>query len=76
MTRSVEEQSQALRVDIKCEMLEIAATTDIAFTTDFWTSLTSESFMTISVHWIMGDWRLKMCIFGTLHFPEKTYRCK
>ena len=38
--------------------------------TDFWTSLTSESFMTMSIHWITWDWRLKMCILGTINFPK------
>ena len=69
--RSVEEQSRALQVDIKCKMLEIIAGTDIAFTTDFWTSPTLESFMTMSMHWITRNWRLKMYILGTMHFPEK-----
>ena len=50
--RPVEEQSRALRADIKCEMLKIADGMDTAFTTDFWTSLASESFMTMSMHWI------------------------
>ena len=52
-------------------MLEIAARTDIAFTTEFWTSPTLESFMTMNMHWIMQDWRLKTRIMGTMHFPKK-----
>ena len=71
MTRSLEEQSRALRTDIKCEMLEIAAGTDIAFTTNFWTSPTAESFITMSMHWITWNWRLKTCFLGTMHFPKK-----
>ena len=71
MTMSVEEQSQALWADIKCKMLEIVAKTDIASTANFWTSPTSESFMTMSRHWIMRYWRLKMRILGPMHFPEK-----
>ena len=27
--------------------------------------------MTMSMHWIMRDWRLKMRILGTMHFSEK-----
>ena len=71
VTRSVEEQSGALQADSKCEMLEIATGMNIAFMTDFWTSPTLESFMTMSMHWIMWDWRLKTRILGTMHFPEK-----
>ena len=70
VTRSVECQSQELREEIKREMEEVAKETDIAFTTDFWTSLTGESFMMMSMHWITWDWRLKTCIMGTISFPE------
>ena len=38
--------------EIKREMEEVAKAMDIAFTTEFWTSLTGESFMTMSMHWI------------------------
>ena len=27
--------------------------------------------MTMSMHWITWDWRLKMRILGTMHFPKK-----
>ena len=52
MTRSVEGQSEQLRKDIGMEMEGVAAEMDVAFMTDFWTSLTTESFMTMSMHWI------------------------
>ena len=52
-------------------MEEVARETDIAFTTDFWMSLTGESFMTMSMHWITWGWRLKMHILGTISFPEE-----
>ena len=51
-------------------MEEVAKETDIAFMTDFWTSPTGESFMTMSMHWITWDWRLKTRILGTISFPE------
>ena len=70
MTRSVECQSQELQEEIKREMEEIAKETNIAFTTDFWRSLTGESFITMSMHWITWDWRLKTCILGMISFPE------
>ena len=51
-------------------MEEVAKETDIAFTTDFWTSPMGESFMTMSMHWITWDWHLKTRIMGTISFPE------
>ena len=68
--RSVECQSQELREEIKREMEEVAKETDIAFTADFWMSSASEGFMTMSMHWIIWDWRLKTRILGTISFPE------
>ena len=53
--RSVEGQSEQLRKDIRTEMEGIAAKTDVAFTTNFWTSSTAESFMMMSMHWITQD---------------------
>ena len=48
----------------------VAAEMEVAFTTDFWTSPVAESFMTMSMHWITQDWRLKMRIMGTIYFPQ------
>ena len=50
---------------------ETIAPTCTTFTTDFWTSLISESFVTVSMHWITRDWCLKTRILGTMHFPKK-----
>ena len=69
VTRSVEHQSKELWKEIKREMEEVAKETDIAFTTDFWTSPTSESFMTMNRHWIILDWRLKKRILGMISCP-------
>ena len=49
----------------------VATETDLAFTTDFWTSLIAESFMTICMHWITHDWRLKTRIVGMIYFPQQ-----
>ena len=70
VTRSVERQSEELWKEIKREMEEVAKETDIAFTTDFWTSLIGESFMTMSMHWTTRDWCLKVRILGMISFPE------
>ena len=49
----------------------VAAKTDVAFMTDFWTSPIAKSFMTMSMHWITQDWRLKTHIMGTIYFPQQ-----
>ena len=71
VTRSVGGQSEQLRKDIKTEMEGVGAETDVAFTTDFWTSPTAESFMTMSMDRIIQDWRLKTWIMGTINFPQQ-----
>ena len=71
VTRSMEQQIWALRVNIKREILVIAAKTDTAFKTDFWTSSTTESFMMMGMHWIMQYWSLNTRILGTMHFLKK-----
>ena len=71
MTRLVERQSEQLREDIRMKMEGVVAETDIAFKTDFWTILTAESFMTMSMHWITQDWRLKTRIMGMIYFPQQ-----
>ena len=43
--------AKALWAGIKCKTLQIAVNTDIAFTTDFWTSPTPKSFMVMSINW-------------------------
>ena len=70
VTRSVEVQSEQLRKDIRREMKGVATETDIAFTTDFWTSPIGESFMTMSMHCITWGWRLKTHILGMINFPQ------
>ena len=70
VTKSVEHQSQELREEIKREMEEVAKETDIVFTAEFWMRSASEGFMTMSMHWIIWDWRLKAHILGTISFPE------
>ena len=53
------------------EMEGVAAEMDVAFTTNFWTSPTAESFMTMSLHWITQGWRLKTRIMGMINFPQQ-----
>ena len=68
MTRLVERQSEELWKEIKREMEVVAVETDITFTTSFWTVLIDESPMTMSMHSMTCDLRLKTHILGTLGF--------
>ena len=68
--RSLEVQSEELRKDIRREMEGVAAEMEIAFTTDFWTSLIAKSFMTMNMHWITRGWHLKARILGMINFPQ------
>ena len=72
VTRLVERQSEELWEGNQEKEIreEVAKETDIAFTTDFWTSPIGESSMAMSMHWIPWDWRLKTRILGTISFPE------
>ena len=49
----------------------VAAETDRAFTTDFWTSPIVESFMAMSMHWIIQDWCLKTRIMGMINLLQR-----
>ena len=71
VTRLVEGQSGELRKDICKEMEGVATETDVAFTTDFWTSSIAKSFMTMSMYWITQDWRLKTRVMGMIYFPQQ-----
>ena len=70
MTKLVECQCRELQKEIKREMEEVAKETDIALTTSFWMSPMGESFITMSMHWITQDWRLKTRIMGMISFPK------
>ena len=72
VTRSVEGQSEQLRKDMRTKMEGVATKTDVAFTTDFWTSLTAESFMMMSMGWITQDWRIKTCIMVMIYSRNST----
>ena len=71
VTRFVEEKSHALWADFKREMPEIAARMDIAFTTDFWTSLTYKE-LHDNEH-VLDNIGLasKNALLGTMHFLKK-----
>ena len=44
--------------------------TEYALTTDIWTSAAQQSYLTLTVHYIVPDWKLHTIVLGTMHFPS------
>ena len=42
----------------------------IALTTDIWTSVAMQSYITVTAHFILSNWELKTCLLQTTNFPE------
>ncbi|XP_070404635.1 E3 SUMO-protein ligase ZBED1 [Nothobranchius furzeri] len=49
----------------KTELRTQLATANMALTTDCWTSLTTESYITVTCHYIEPDWRVKSAVLLT-----------
>ncbi len=45
--------------------------TSIALTTDIWTSVATEAYITVSAHYISSTWKCCSCVLETKHFPER-----
>ena len=43
---------------------------DVAITTDAWTSLANESYITVTIHYINKDWQRKSAVLGTSEMDE------
>ena len=43
----------------------------MALTTDIWTSMATEAYMTVTAHYIDPNWKLQNFVLGTLSFPER-----
>ena len=42
----------------------------IALTSDIWTSLATQSYISATAHFITSEWELNSCVLQTLHFPD------
>ncbi|KAJ8332486.1 hypothetical protein SKAU_G00422750 [Synaphobranchus kaupii] len=49
----------------KAELKTQLATTNVALTTDCWTALTTESYITVTRHYIEQDWQVKLAVLLT-----------
>ena len=43
---------------------------NITLTTDIWTSVATQSYITVTAHFISSSWELKTCLLQTTNFPE------
>ena len=43
----------------------------MALTTDIWTSMATETYMTVTAHYIDPNWKLQNFVLETLSFPER-----
>ena len=43
---------------------------DVAFTTDMWSSLGKQGYITVTYHYINDDWIMKSGVLATRHMPE------
>ena len=57
--------------EVKSKILEeLNDVTDVAITTDGWTSLATESYVTVTIHYITKDWQGKSAILNTSELDE------
>lgn len=61
----------ALYSECKDHILESLSNTDrVAITCDAWTSITTESYVTITAHYITDEWKLAACVLQTRAMSE------
>ncbi len=51
-------------------MAEIVCSEAVSFTTNLWTSLQMEAYMTVIVHFIDEEWGMKSVVLEMKHMPE------
>ena len=57
---------EASYVRKKAELKIQLATANVALTTDCWTSLTTESYITVTCHYIEPDWQLMSAVLESM----------
>lgn len=64
VVRSVSQQSAAVRRDLKELFKRVQQETRLAMTSDMWSSRANDGYLTMTVHWIDDEWRLRKKILG------------
>ena len=55
----------------KCTLIEmLKSKSHIALTTDIWTRVATQVYITVTVHFITMKWELKTCLLQIMFFPE------
>lgn len=61
-------EAKRIKGHVKAELENIE---NVSFTTDIWTdSTTNQSFISLSAHWINGQWQRRDYVLGCEHFPD------
>ena len=63
--RSVLQQAEEVKDELRNRILKVTETTDVNMTTDMWTALNGEKFITFTIHWIDEGWNFHTRILGT-----------
>ena len=50
---------------------ELAKASSVALTTDMWTSITMDAYMTVTAHYVSKHREMVSCVLETSHFPER-----
>ena len=57
-----------LKLDIKNMLRPVKY---FALTSDFWSSIVKDAYMTVTLHWVNNDFQLEHVVLGTPKVPEK-----
>ena len=55
----------------KKKLVDFLAEVDssLALTTDIWTSMSNDAYITVTAHWISSEWEIKCFVLATKEFP-------
>ena len=67
-THLIERQYSAMKTKV-CELLQHKVSY-VAVTADVWTSIATDSYLTVTVHYLDDEWAMKSVILGTLPLSE------
>ena len=64
IVRSVARQANEIKREIREEVSQLRDESRVAMTTDIWTSRSTDSYITVTLHWVDANWSLKKRILG------------
>jgi len=69
MTDLLRRQEKELKAKVKAELVQDKSM-KVAITTDIWTSLTNQAYMSVTASYIMPEWKLKTPVLSTFPMDE------